>query len=252
MVRRTLADEPIFYLPLDLYTKLYTIISMKQKTSALSAEVFAALKERIIHWEYPPAHRFTEEELCDEFGVSRSPVREALQMLVENSLVTKEAYRGYTVRQPDLEEIHDLYNVRLALEFFVVEWLTLHGMPEIDWKQLRDAWQNILDHLPQSTADFAASDEAFHEEMAAWTGNQALVHYLRNIDERLHFVRTTDITTPERLSATCEQHLKILDYIQAGDLGQAREAMRENIENGRKNVEVAVREVLVRSYQKGK
>jgi DNA-binding GntR family transcriptional regulator len=225
---------------------------MKQKTSALSTEVFAALKERIIHWEYPPAHRFTEEELCDEFGVSRSPVREALQMLVENGLVTKEAYRGYTVRQPDLEEIHNLYDVRLALEFFVVETLALNGMPEADWKQQRETWQNILEHLPQSTADFAVDDETFHEELAALTGNLALVQYLRNIDERLHFVRTTDITTPERLCITCEQHLKILDSIKAGDVNNAREAMRENIENGRKNVEVAIREVLMRSFQKGK
>jgi DNA-binding GntR family transcriptional regulator len=225
---------------------------VKQKTSALSTEVFTALKERIIHWEYPPAHRFTEEELCEEFGVSRSPVREALQMLVENGLVMKEAYRGYTVRQPDLEEIHDLYDVRLALEFFVVESLALNDMPETNWKQLRDTWQNILDHLPQSTADFAANDEAFHEDLAAQTGNQALVQYLRNIDERLHFVRTTDITTPERLAETCQQHLKILDCIKAGEVGQAREAIRQNIENGRKKVEVAIREVLVRSYQKGK
>jgi len=225
---------------------------MKQKASSLSTEIFTSLKERIIHWEYPPAHRFTEEELCDEFGVSRSPVREALQMLVENGLVTKEAYRGYSVRQPDLEEIHDLYDVRLALEFFVIEWLTSHGIPDAEWKQLHDTWQSILNHLPQRTADFAENDEIFHEELAARTGNKALVQYLRNIDERLHFVRTTDITTPERLSATCQQHLKILDSIKDGNIDRAREAVRENIENGRKNVEVAVREVLVRSFQKGK
>jgi len=119
-------------------------------------------------------------------------------------------------------------------------------------RKLRDAWQNILDHLPQRTADFAENDEAFHEELAACTGNRALVHYLRNIDERLHFVRTTDITTPERLCETCEQHLKILDYIEDGNVVRAREAMRENIENGRQNVEVAIREVLMRSFQKGK
>ena len=87
-----------------------------RKTSALSTQVFIALKERLIHWEYSPAHRFTEEELCAEFGVSRSPVREALHMLVENGLVHKEPHRGYTVRQPDLKEIHDLYDVRQALE----------------------------------------------------------------------------------------------------------------------------------------
>jgi DNA-binding GntR family transcriptional regulator len=56
----------------------------------LSNDVFSVLKERIIHWEYAPGHRFTEEALCEEFGISRSPVREALRMLVENRLPTKD------------------------------------------------------------------------------------------------------------------------------------------------------------------
>ncbi len=48
----------------------------------LSAQIFAVIKDRIIRWEYPPGHRFTEQELCEEFDVSRSPIREALRMLV--------------------------------------------------------------------------------------------------------------------------------------------------------------------------
>jgi DNA-binding GntR family transcriptional regulator len=222
---------------------------VKQKTSALSAEVFAVLKERIIRWEYSPAHRFTEEELSEEFGVSRSPIREALQMLVENGLVIKAPYRGYTVRQPDLKEIHDLYDVRQALELFAVEWLAINGMPEAEWEELHHTWQNILRDLLQSTADFAEYDEAFHEKLAGYTGNQALVHYLHNIDERLHFVRFTDITTPERLRVTCEQHLQILDCVKNGDVRCAREAMQQNIQGGRQNVEQAVKEALARSFQ---
>jgi DNA-binding GntR family transcriptional regulator len=225
------------------------MIGMKQKSSALSAEVFAVLKDRIINWQYSPAHRFTEEELSEEFGVSRSPIREALQMLVENGLVTKEPYRGYSVRQPDLKEIHDLYDVRQALEMFTVEWLVTHGMPQEQWEQLHHSWQSIAQNLPGYEASFAESDEAFHEKLAACTGNQALVHYLQNIDERLHFVRLTDITTLERLRTTCEQHLQILDCIQGGDVRCAREAMRQNIEGGRQNVEQAVKEALARSFQ---
>ena len=220
-----------------------------KKTSALSADVFAALKERIIRWDYSPDHRFTEEELCVEFGVSRSPVREALHMLVENGLVIKEPYRSYTVRQPDLDEIHNLYDVRLALELFAVEWLATHGISETEWRQLHDAWQNILNDLPKDAAHFAEKDEAFHEKLADCTGNQALTQYLHNIDERLHFVRLTDITTPERIYATCEQHLKILDCIKSKNMPCARDAMRQNIESGRQNVEGSIKEALVRSYQ---
>lgn len=219
-----------------------------QKAPTLSTEVFSTLKERIIHWDYSPAHRFKEEELCDEFGVSRSPIREALQMLVENGLVTKESHRGYAVRQPDAREIHDLYDVRLALELFIVEWLSTHGMPETDRAELHHTWEAIFKELPHVTADFAKNDEAFHEKLAECTGNLAIIHYLHNVNERLHFIRMTDITTLDRLCSTCEQHLQILACIQKGDVENARQAMRMNIDGGRQKVEEAFKEALARSF----
>jgi DNA-binding GntR family transcriptional regulator len=219
-----------------------------QKAPVLSTEVFTTLKERIIRWEYPPAHRLTEEELCEEFGASRSPIREALHMLVENGLITKEPYRGYSVKQPDLKEIQDLYDVRQALEVFAVEWLVIHGMPETEWTELHNTWQGMLQNLPQVTGDFAKNDEAFHEKLAECTGNQALTHYLHNVNERLHFIRMTDITTTARLCVTCEQHLQILEWIKKGDARLAGEAVRTNIEGGRQQVDQAVKEALSRSY----
>jgi len=85
-----------------------------QPSPNLSTEIFTVLKDRIIRWQYASGHRFTEEGLCEEFGVSRSPVREALRMLVENDLVEKAPYKSYSVKQPDLQEIQELYDVRLA------------------------------------------------------------------------------------------------------------------------------------------
>src|SRR5829696_383208 len=95
-----------------------------QPSPNLSTEIFTVLKDRIIRWHYASGHRFTEEGLCEEFGVSRSPVREALRMLVENNLVEKMPYKGYRVKQLDMKEIHELYEVRMALETFVIERLT--------------------------------------------------------------------------------------------------------------------------------
>ena len=91
--------------------------------SGLSASIVATLKERIVGWNYPPEHRLTELGLCREFGVSRSPVREALRALVTNGFVRKLANRGYAVRQLDLYEIQELYDLRTALELHVVEQL---------------------------------------------------------------------------------------------------------------------------------
>ena len=87
----------------------------------LGSSIVATLKERIITWQYPPEYRLTEEGLCQEFGVSRSPVREALRVLATNGFVRRTPTRGYAVRQVNLREIEELYAVRLALELFVVE-----------------------------------------------------------------------------------------------------------------------------------
>lgn len=214
----------------------------------MSTEIFSVLKERIIRWQYASGHRFTEEGLCEEFGVSRSPVREALRMLVENDLVEKAPYKSYSVKQLDLQEIQELYDVRTALEIFVIERLVERGYPQEDWENLYSAWQDLRRASMPGSSDFAERDEHFHETLALWTRNQTLVQQIRSIDERLHFIRMTDITTPERLQATCEQHLRILDCIREKNIECAREALQVNIEDGRQNVEHAIKEALARVY----
>lgn len=214
----------------------------------LSTEIFSVLKDRIIRWQYASGHRFTEEGLCEEFGVSRSPVREALRMLVENDLVEKSPYKSYSVKQLDLQEIHELYDVRSALEIFVIERLVQRGYPQQDWEELYRTWKEMRKVSMAPSSDFAVKDEEFHETLALWTGNQTLLQQLRSIDERLHFIRMTDITTPERLQATCEQHLRILDCIKEKNIECAREALQINIEDGRQNVEHAIKEALARAY----
>jgi len=214
----------------------------------LSHNVFLELKKRIIHWHYPPGYRFTEEGLCEEFGVSRSPVREALRMLVENGLVDKEPHRGYSVKQPDMREIYELYEVRLALELYVVEMLTKTDIPSADWERLHTAWQTILEKIPENVDDFSKKDEEFHEALATFTNNKVLIQQLHGIDERMHFIRMMDITTSERLQATCEQHIRILQCIKEGNVECAREALEKNIQDGRGNVEQAVKSALAKAY----
>lgn len=217
--------------------------------SILSAEIFTALKERIIRWEYPPGYRITEESLCEEFGVSRSPIREALRMLVENGLVEKDPHRRYTIKQPDLKEIDELYELRLALELYVVEKLARQGMPEETRQKLQQTWEALKEQQPAGhTVDPSICDEEFHETLATATGNALLARQIKSIDERLHFVRIYDITNPERLKLTCEQHLRILECIHVRVPGCAREAMQMNIQEGRKQVEMAVKEALARAY----
>jgi DNA-binding GntR family transcriptional regulator len=216
---------------------------------SLSREIYSSLSERILSLEYPPGHRLTEEALCAEFRVSRSPVREALGRLVENGLIDKQARQGYSVRRFDLREIHDLYDVRLVLELAIVERVCARGMEPDEVMRLERYWRGLHDGLPRMAERLVESDEEFHEVLARAAGNRVLQQMLKQVEKRIHFVRLADITDPERLRTTCLDHLAILRAIRERNPAQAAAAIRRNIEWGRSNVEAAVKDALIRAHK---
>lgn len=214
----------------------------------LSAEVIERLKHRIIHWEYPPGHRFVEQELSNEFRISRSPVREALQILSANGFVEQTPGRGYRVYQLGSDEVYELYEVRLALELLTLEKHAFGGFSGDQLEEMRRPWRCAALGLSKTAEELALMDRGFHERLAELTGNRALMRHLRDINDRLHLFRVIDFGGPERVKTTCAQHLEILDYLERGDLEGAKRAMRENIAEGRKNVENNIKDALARSF----
>jgi len=217
--------------------------------SGLAARLTATLRERIVQWRYPPGHRITEEELCREFGVSRSPVREALKTLAAGGFVEQLPRRGYAVRQLDVREIEELYEVRLALEHFVVERLAAREDPRAGLEPARREWRALLDDPPEAPSEaLARLDERFHEGLARLLGNETLERELRAINERLLIFRTIDFERPARVEETCRQHLAVLERIDAGDRDGARAAVERNIMDGCAIVERSIADALARAY----
>jgi DNA-binding GntR family transcriptional regulator len=222
---------------------------MATETSAtFSASIVTTLKERILSWQYPPEHRLTEDGLCREFGVSRSPVREALHVLATNGFVRRMDNRGYAVRQVKVGELEELYDVRLALELFAVERLAMSGAPADQLEALAESWRAVRRQPPPDVEDLAKLDAQFHEGLARLAGNTQLLQELQQINERLLVFRTIDFAKQDRVESTCVQHLAILDRIAAGDVAGARAALRSNIEDGRNIVGNSVKEALARAY----
>ena len=220
-----------------------------RQSSTLSASIVATLKERIIAWQYPPEHRMTEEALCREFGVSRSPVREALRVLVTNGFIRRMPNRGYAVRQVSIKDIEELYDLRLALELYALEAVTERGAPPKALATLRDTWQGVAREPDgRRGGELADLDAAFHETLAAFFGNEMLLQQLKSINERLYVFRMIDFDKPDRVESTCRQHVAILDRISARDIAGARAALRVNVEEGRSIVRSTVKEALARAY----
>jgi DNA-binding GntR family transcriptional regulator len=217
----------------------------------LSTDIYERLNLRILKLQYAPGHRLTEEGLCAEFQVSRSPVREALNMLVERGLVRKNPRQGYSVRELELREIRDAYHVRLVLESEVAALLCRQGVDPAVLDKLEAQWTRLRDALPEVSPHAAEEDEQFHRDLAEATGNLVLARSLAAIESQIHFVRMSDITDRERMRQTCADHLEILDALRRQDLKNAVIAVTRNIRWAESNVEAALRQALERAAKDG-
>ena len=212
----------------------------------LSDRVHHELKRRLTLWEYLPGTRMGEEALAAEFGVSRTPVRDALRRLVqEGFLEDTEGWTGYRVPMPDLPRMEELYEVRLSLEQAAVRRLaTAPVHPEID--ELLRVWQQPKGPSPAPDPDMVHADEAFHETLARLAGNQTLYTMLCSIDEHIRIIRTNDFLTPRRISQTYRQHRGILLAVRKGDPDLAVERLSAHIRESQSNVAQAAARALTR------
>ncbi|MCX6936927.1 MAG: GntR family transcriptional regulator [Verrucomicrobia bacterium] len=217
----------------------------------LGHRILQQIRQRILNWSYPPGHHLGEPELSEEFAASRVPVREALRALVEQGLVEKVPNQGCFVRQPDAQATHHLYDLRLALELFVVERLARAGLPSEWLTQERahwEPWLNIRADAPVDGELLVRMDEQFHVAMARALGNPYIVDSMRDINDRLRFVRLVVVTTPHRIQTTAGEHLAILDAIAQRDTEAARRAIRQNLHHARNQIEIAISQALSRAH----
>lgn len=212
----------------------------------LSDRVHHELKRRLTLWEYLPGTRMGEEALAAEFGVSRTPVRDALRRLEqEGFLEDTEGWTGYRVRKPDLPRIEELYEVRLSLEQAAVRRLaSAPASPEID--ELLTAWQPPKGGSVEADPDLVHADEAFHETLARLAGNRTLYTMLCSIDEHIRVIRTNDFLTPKRISTTYKQHRGILLAVRKGDPELAAGRLSAHIQESQTYVRDAAARALAR------
>jgi len=225
----------------------------RSSSAGLGLQIQQKLRERILHWHYPPGHHLGEQELCDELSASRIPVREALRALAEQGLVDQVPNRGCFVQQPDAERINHLYDFRLALELFVIDTLAPRGLPADLLARQRAYWEPLENVSPRDAIDGMAlvqADERFHLELAQAAGNPYVIDSLKDTNERLRFVRLVVATTPERIRTTASEHLKILKPLEKKDQAKARHFLTQNLHHARNKVETAIAQALTAAHRR--
>jgi DNA-binding GntR family transcriptional regulator len=205
--------------------------------------VHRELRAALLAGEYPYGQRLVEEQLAERFETSRTPVREALRRLEGDGHVVRDRAGGVRPNPPRVSAMHELYAVRIVLEDLAVRTAVPDALDALlaEWQDLR------AEH--DDGPDFVYADEAFHEGIARASGNGAVERYTRDINERIRLIRIHDFTTPDRIEATIEEHLEILQTIRAGRADAAAALMRVHIERSAEVVERRVGELLARLFE---
>jgi len=186
-----------------------------------------ALRAQIISGTIKPGRRVREEEIALDHGVSRVPVREALQRLAAEGYVELTPRRGATVVIPDLRRVLEIMEIRRVLEVHAVRGAARTG-GETMAKQL----SAVVDRghkaaLAQRNAQIPALVEEFHHLIAVASGNIELVELLRQIRNKIRWMFQVDLD--ERATASWDDHRRILEAILGGDEDEAARQMDAHV-----------------------
>lgn len=176
--------------------------------------------------EYPPGSRLVESELAERFGVSRTPVREALQRLETQAMVTRDG-RSLIVASLDHDQLAELYTVRTELEALAARLAARHATVEEVrvLGQMVEADRRIIDD-PQA---LARSNRRFHHQMHLASHNRYLVKQLELVQKSMALVARTTLALEGRAPESLDEHAHMVDAIRAGDGEGAAQALRDHI-----------------------
>lgn len=191
----------------------------------LTELAYIHIKQHILEGSFTQDAKLTEETLALQLGISKSPVREALNRLESDGLVSITSRRGAYVRKFSIKDACDVYAIREILEVQAV------GLADITPALLRDLEKSIDRarqlHGENNTLPLVEEDICFHNLIASATGNRELCRILENINQKSILCRMKTHSLPAISTPDC--HDEIYLALKDGDRDRAQQAVRDHI-----------------------
>ncbi|HKG33317.1 MAG TPA: GntR family transcriptional regulator [Gemmatimonadales bacterium] len=192
----------------------------------LSTDLAAALRAMIVDGRLPAGERINEVRLARELGVSRTPLREALNRLATEGSLTSTARIGYFARPLTVEEFEQIYDLRPLLD---PEALRLAGVPSPErLRRLETLNRKFVAARDPET--LIARDDAWHLELLAACPNRVLVEFIENIMRRTHRYELAWMREAPNVARSGGGHARVIAALRAGDLAAACAALKQNMQ----------------------
>jgi len=195
----------------------------------MARQVTRALRQAIVTMQISPGEMLSEQDLAQKFGVSRSPVREALIKLSEAGLVRVLPQRGTQVVKISRAAVEDARFIREAVECAVVREAALKATPVMLAELNASLSRQRRAQRSASTEEFLALDEEFHRLLAETAGRPAAWRMIEDVKPQMDRVRFLDMTKAVPRHVVLAQHVLIVGAIKDKDPMAAQEAMHQHL-----------------------
>lgn len=201
-----------------------------------SEYVYRSLKEQIVSGSLAPDTRLIELAIAAEFGVSRTPVREALKRLAAENLVLADPTRGMVVHAPDAREIEDVFVVREALDALAAR-LAAHRITPSELGRLKVIVDSMAEAIQGGKREqVIVANMRFHDVIYAAAGNGMLERLARELREFVRRFTTLPFASPMRVNHVLHEHQAIVDALEAHDPEAAERASRAHLSAAREYI----------------
>lgn len=190
------------------------------------SDAYQLILDAIDEGVYRPGDRLVESELAERFGVSRTPVREALQRLETQSMLIRDG-RSLMVASLDHSELAELYVVRTELEGLAVRLAARHATEE-EVRVLRAMVADDREHVDDPQA-LSRTNRRFHRQLHLASHNRFLIRQLELVHRTMALLATTSLAAEGRGADALDEHALIVEAIASGDGEAAYEALKAHL-----------------------
>jgi len=219
----------------------------REPVSSSVDQAYDQIRRMAVTFELRPGERLNEGVLSKKVGVSRTPLREALNRLSSEGFIKLVAGQGFFCRDLDPEEIYQLYQLRKVIELGAVKLAALHARDE-DIEALESFIATTGPEAGSRTTDqLIALDESFHERLMSLSGNREMLQVLKNVNARIQFVRWYEMDRSER-PITQGDHREVLEALRSRDESRCLAVLERHIDRRREQIVSAIRHRLAQIY----
>lgn len=193
---------------------------------------------KIENYELVTGDIVSDLELSKEFEMSRTPLREAIMILLDNGILERTKTK-VVVRAITLKDINEILEVREAIELKSIEIIINNkGLTKAQLKELNQIQEKLCENTNNGDFDtFFEADSRFHEKIAEYSGNERFLDICKRIYLQSQRLRWITMLTPSRYTETCEEHQLIIDTLTRLDFNSAINAIKSHLLNSKINYE---------------